>query len=651
VPPGIEILEPAGNPGAVISGNTVTLTEPINAAQSRTLTFVAQASAGYSQPGFAVNASVSSGANTWHVGNASVALSDITLDVPAEIGFDGNNSEAFDVMVICSSAPGYTVSLEITSSDGKAAAVNRPLLNIPMAQNSLWIKETGIAIHGASAGIYTVTATLLDGSNQTVASTSKEMLVKAKPIRITGISLLTGSTTRNAPEPLTNMSYVTGNHSMDTNLLAMNPLTLTVNFADTRDIAEASMFMETSSGTFPGTVTRVASGFRGHFAAGAFKGSGYGTINLNVKLTDGTELNFTPARITFIIDPSGYVYDKDTGEPIEGATVTLQIMDEGGNWTDWDAENYAQHNPQTTDEEGRYGWFVPNGKYRVLVSAEWYLDYSTDVDEKFGIITVPPPRTDVDIGLTSSFQGTTFVQDGITYRILTRGETSRTVQVGDGTNMAVSPGTTSVTIPATVTYANTTYTVVGIGRAAFTNCLNLTTVTIPKSVTFIGDWAFAYCAKLQGLVLPNNLISIGEGAFNGCESLTEILLPGSQTSIGAWAFAFCSGLTSITIPDGVTSLGDWVFAYCAGLAEVVIGSGVTNISDSAFVNCGKLTNIEISPDNPLFLAVDGAIFNRDKTELISYPAAVGAYTVPAGVISISNNAFSSCSELTSIRNC
>jgi hypothetical protein len=88
-----------------------------------------------------------------------------------------------------------------------------------------------------------------------------------------------------------------------------------------------------------------------------------------------------------------------TVKPIEGAVVTLQIMDENGDWSDWDAESYAQNNPQTTDREGRYGWYVPNGKYRVLVSAEGYKDYCTDIDGPYGVITIPPSRTDIDIGL------------------------------------------------------------------------------------------------------------------------------------------------------------------------------------------------------------------------------------------------------------
>ncbi len=48
----------------------------------------------------------------------------------------------------------------------------------------------------------------------------------------------------------------------------------------------------------------------------------------------------------------------------------------------------------------------------------------------------------------------------------------------------------SVTIPATVTYSGTTYSVTEIGGYAFGGCTGLTSVNIPNSVTSIGGCAF-----------------------------------------------------------------------------------------------------------------------------------------------------------------
>ena len=81
--------------------------------------------------------------------------------------------------------------------------------------------------------------------------------------------------------------------------------------------------------------------------------------------------------------------------------------------------------------------------------------------------------------------------------------------------------TGNVTIPKSVTYNGTTYSVTSIGDYAFRNCRGLTSVTIPNSVTSIGSWAFDGCSGLTSVTIPNSVTSIGNEAFHGCSALTE----------------------------------------------------------------------------------------------------------------------------------
>ena len=83
-------------------------------------------------------------------------------------------------------------------------------------------------------------------------------------------------------------------------------------------------------------------------------------------------------------------------------------------------------------------------------------------------------------------------------------------------------GLTTVTIPETVAYNGTTYSVTSIGYGAFVYCSSLTSVTIPNSVTSIGYGAFAGCSSLTSIILPNSVTSIRDGAFQNCSSLTDI---------------------------------------------------------------------------------------------------------------------------------
>ena len=196
-------------------------------------------------------------------------------------------------------------------------------------------------------------------------------------------------------------------------------------------------------------------------------------------------------------------------------------------------------------------------------------------------------------------------------------------------------GLTTASIPATVTYNGTTYSVTSIGYAAFSRCTSLTSITIPNSVTSIGEYAFRYCSSLTSITIPNSVTSIGEDTFYGCSSLTSVTIPNSVTSIGDYAFYECTSLTSITIPNSVTSIGDRAFYNCSSLTSLTIPNSVTSIGYRAFYNCSSLPvvdNVRYA-DTYLVEAVDKSL---------------STYTIKAGTKWIGDYAFKDCSFLTSI---
>ncbi|TYQ16243.1 UNVERIFIED_CONTAM: Bacterial surface proteins containing Ig-like domains [Acetivibrio alkalicellulosi] len=134
--------------------------------------------------------------------------------------------------------------------------------------------------------------------------------------------------------------------------------------------------------------------------------TGLKTITATVITTDGRQCIFIIAEVTILIDPSGYITDRETGDVLEGVTVICEIYNEDSEeWEMWDAELYGQINPQISDENGYYGWMVHEGTYRVIALMDDYLYYVTTEDdylESNQEIIIPPVRTDVDIALVPS---------------------------------------------------------------------------------------------------------------------------------------------------------------------------------------------------------------------------------------------------------
>ena len=251
---------------------------------------------------------------------------------------------------------------------------------------------------------------------------------------------------------------------------------------------------------------------------------------------------------------------------------------------------------------------------------------------------------------------------------------SSVITIGNGA-FSYCTDLTSVSIPSGV---------ITIDGGAFSGCIGLTSVSIPSSVITIGDGTFSGCTgivsfsvdaanpnysssdgvlfnklqtsliqcpegKIGVYTIPLTVTTIGHDAFSGCTGLTSISFPSSLTTIGDSAFSGCTGLTNVSIPPVVTSIGSGAFYGCTGLTSMSIPSSVTSVGGSAFSGCTRIVSFSVDAANPNYSSSDSVLFNKLQTSLIQYPVGKsGAYTIPSGVITIGDAAFSGCIALTSV---
>ncbi|MGZ5331210.1 MAG: nidogen-like domain-containing protein [Solirubrobacterales bacterium] len=129
---------------------------------------------------------------------------------------------------------------------------------------------------------------------------------------------------------------------------------------------------------------------------------GGATVNITIDCpTDPDDV----VEFGIYIDPSGVVRNAGTGALIPGATVILfRSADADGPFIQVPDQSAImspgnRNNPDLTDGNGHFGWDVLAGFYKVRASA----DGCTQADT--AVLEIPPPVTNLDIGLTCASGG------------------------------------------------------------------------------------------------------------------------------------------------------------------------------------------------------------------------------------------------------
>lgn len=227
----------------------------------------------------------------------------------------------------------------------------------------------------------------------------------------------------------------------------------------------------------------------------------------------------------------------------------------------------------------------------------------------------------------------------------------------------------SISIPSSVSYNGTDYTVAAIADMAFKGCKQLTSVAIPASVTQIPSGLFYGCSNLTTItVAPENSVFDSREGCNaivrtstntiiaGCKNST---FPTSVSTIGECAFYGCNGMTSLTIPANISDIEDWAFLDCSGLLSLNVPPTVTEFGTNVFLGCNNIQTLEWnSKYSPALVAgqsypsLKSVVLGDEVTILLPYTfsncTALESVELSPNLTRISQYAFKNCNSLTSI---
>ena len=218
------------------------------------------------------------------------------------------------------------------------------------------------------------------------------------------------------------------------------------------------------------------------------------------------------------------------------------------------------------------------------------------------------------------------------------------IRIGDGNEPLLSAKLHLITGYGTCG-ENLTWTLTGDGTLTISGSGKMEDYSYSNSAPWYADRE-----KVRSVFMEPGVTSVGSYAFMQCTNLISVKIPEGVTSIGEAAFVLCTNLASVVIPEGVTSLGRNAFATCDSLTSVTIPASVTYASSMAFGACFTLGNIFVEEGNASYDSVDGILFNKDHTTLITYPAGRKdtSYTIPEGVTKVDQYAVYNCWYLTSV---
>jgi len=174
-------------------------------------------------------------------------------------------------------------------------------------------------------------------------------------------------------------------------------------------------------------------------------------------------------------------------------------------------------------------------------------------------------------------------------------------------------------------------------------------INIPDSVNYIYNAeSLSYyfpTVEMINVAEENSSFSSQQGMLFNKEKTKLIQVPG-QTKIA-----------TLNIPDTVKEISDRACFGLQNTKKITIPASVTYLEGDEsdytdgrfFAQCPNLKEIYVDEKNPVYTSVNGILYNKAKTTLLTCPGGItGKFIIPDGVQKLGQGAFLGCKNLTSV---
>ena len=131
------------------------------------------------------------------------------------------------------------------------------------------------------------------------------------------------------------------------------------------------------------------------------------------------------------------------------------------------------------------------------------------------------------------------------------------------------------------------------------------------------------------LLLVSCLLLLASGCGREKSGNLEFIYQDETDSYTLIYYNDTAGVSELVIPDTfkdkpVTAIGQLAIGSCDTLEKIVIGKNITSIDKWGIVDCRYLKSIEVDEENAFFCSLDGVLYSKDMTKIITYPNAHSA---------------------------